>query len=724
MQTPGSNRSMPKWIPAVGLSLQLASVFGHAVCDHVGVVLARRPSARANCRRHLSSHLAVGLCVLLLLMLGVPGWAQERATVDLSKASLEDLMNVQVTSVSKKEEKLSHEPAAVFVITQEEIRRSGATNIPDLLRMVPGLDVAQINANTWAISARGFNGQLANKMLVMIDGRTVYDPSFAGVYWDSQDVVLEDIDRIEVIRGPGAAMWGTNAVNGVINIITKSSKDTQGVLLTGGGGNVEQGLGTAQYGGKIGKDATYRIFGNYFNRAGFLNRAGQEAADGWRMNHGGFRADWELSARDSLTLEGDIYGGVKGQPYPVGFNLQPPYSTPAFTSIMDFSGGNILGRWTRKVRPGSEMSLQMYFDRISRADVIEPELRSTFDLDFQHHLTLGGRHDVVWGFGYRNNRDHMSPNPTITLTPATFSSSIENAFFQDEINLVKDRLWLTVGTKVEHNYYTGFEVEPTVRLLWTPGKRHTFWTAFSKANKTPARGEADIRYNLETFPVAEDQVALLSFFGKSGLDSEELKAYEFGYRFEPNESISLDVTSFYNVYDRLRNLEPGTPFFEAAPLPPHLVFPLVYDGKAYGFTYGAEALLGWKVRTFWTLQGGYTWFVPSIKLDPSSLDVFTISELNSGSPRNQFQIRSYLDLPHRFTLDTSLYRVGRLAAGSIPAYTRFDTHLGWRLNKWTELSVVGQNLFDPRHPEFQALVQTVVTTQARRSVYGKVTWRF
>ena len=722
MQTPENNRPMPKWISSVCFYLHLALI--HTVFDLACLVLRRAGPERANCRRHRSFNRAACLYVLLLMMFGIPGWAQERATVDLSKASLEDLMNVRVTSVSKKEEKLSHVPAAIFVITQEEIRRSGATNIPDLLRMVPGLDVAQINANTWAVSARGFNGQIANKMLVMIDGRTVYDPSFSGVFWDSQDVVLEDIDRIEVIRGPGAAMWGTNAVNGVINIITKSSKDTQGVLLTGGGGNVEQGFGTAQYGGKIGKDATYRIFGNSFNRAGFLNRAGLEAADGWRMNHGGFRADWEVSARDSLTLEGDLYGGVKGQPYPLGYALQPPYSTPAFTSIMDFSGGNVLGRWTRKVRPGSEMSLQMYFDRISRADVLAPELRSTFDVDFQHHLVLGSRHDVVWGFGYRNNRDHMSPNPTVSFMPAAFSSSIENAFFQDEINLVKDRLWLTVGTKVEHNYYTGFEVEPSVRLLWTPGKRHTFWTAFSKANQTPARSDENIRFNIAAFRISDTQTVPLSFFGKSGLDSEELKAYEFGYRFEPNESISLDITSFYNVYDRLRNIEPGTPFLEPAPPPPHLVIPLEYAGKAYGSTHGTEALLGWKVMTFWTLQGGYTWFVSSIRLNPSSLDTLTAAEINNEAPRNQFQIRSYLDLPHRFTLDTSLYRVGRLATGSIPAYTRVDIRLGWRPNKWTELSVVGQNLLDPRHPEFQNLFQTVVTTQVQRSVYGKVTWRF
>ncbi len=724
MQTPARGLPLLKWISSVCFCYHLASIGSHTVCEQTGMALERCLSARANCGRHRFSNLVVCLSALSLLIFGIPGWAQQRATVDLSKASLEDLMNVQVTSASKKEEKLSHVPAAIFVITQEEIRRSGARNIPDLLRMVPGLDVAQINANTWAISARGFNGQLANKMLVMIDGRTVYDPSFAGVYWDSQDVVLEDIDRIEVIRGPGAAIWGTNAVNGVINIITKSSKDTQGVLLTGGSGNVEQGFGTVQYGGKIGKRATYRVFGNYFNRAGFRNRAGEEAADGWDMKHTGFRTDWEASDRDSLTLEGDLYGGVKGQPYPPGYDLRPPYSTPAFTSIMDFSGGNVLGRWTRKVRPGSEMRLQMYFDRISRADVIEPELRSTFDVDFQHHLLLGSRHDVVWGFGYRNNWDHLSPNPTQSFTPVAFSSAIENVFFQDEINLVKDRLWLTAGTKVEHNYFTGFEVEPTVRLLWTPGKRHTLWTAFSKATKTPARGEEDIRLNLEAFPVSGDQVALLSFFGKSGLDSEVLKAYEFGYRYEPNKSISLDIASFYNVYDRLRNLEPGTFFFEAVPLPPHLVAPLTYDGKAFGSTYGAEASLGWQVRKFWSLQGGYTWFVPLIKLDPTSLDVFTITEIDGGAPRNQFQVRSYLDLPHRFELDTSLYRVGRLAAGAIPAYTRLDVRLGWRPNKWTELSVVGQNLFDPRHPEFQALVQTVVTTQVRRSVYGKVTWRF
>ncbi len=651
------------------------------------------------------------------------GWAQTKPKAQLSEVTLEELMNIEVTSASKKEQKLSKVAAAIFVITQEDIRRSAARSIPDLLRMVPGVNVGQLNSSTWAISARGFNGQFANKMLVLIDGRTAYDPSNSGVFWDAQDTILEDIERIEVIRGPGATVWGTNAVNGVINIITKLARDTQGGLLAGGGGSYEQG-GSLRYGGKIGKRGHYRVFGKYLNRGSFEDFSGRDLADGWHVNRSGFRTDWELSERDSLTVQGDIYGGVRGTPYGVGPALTPAFFTSPYTDTQKNSGGNLLARWSHTFRGGSEMRLQTYFDRISRVEPTDPELRSTFDVDFQHHVPLGSRHDVVWGFGYRYNSDHLAGSFRISFSPERFSSSVANGFIQDEINLVRDKVWLTAGTKIEHNVFSGVEVQPSVRLLWAPNNQHTLWGSYANAIRIPARAFDHLRFNVSAFPGAGGSLFLASVLGNPQLESEELNGYEVGYRFMPRKRLSFDIAAFFNEYNHLRSVEPGVPFFEASPPPPHLVIPQIFGNNLFGSTYGAEASVEWSATKFWTLKGGYAWFVSSIKLEPSSRDTTSISDVEGVDPRNQFQVRSEIRLPHGFELDTAVYRVGRLAAGGIPAYTRFDARLGWHIAERLELSIAAQNLLDPRHPEFLSIVQAYVSGQPPRSIYGSFTWRF
>lgn len=700
-----------------------------AVIDPPNPSIQGRPSSKwADHRNFFRAQVTKATCLVhLVVLFSTAAFAQTQNTPslsDLSKASLEQLMDIEVTSVSRKEQKISRVAAAVYVITQEDIRRSGATNIPDLLRMVPGLDVAQINANTWAISARGFNGQFANKMLVLIDGRTVYDPANSGVYWDVQDAVLEDIERIEVIGGPGATVWGTNAVNGVINIITKDSKETQGGLLSGGGGNVDRGFGTLRWGGKIGKHGSYRVFGKYFNRSSFDDRSGRDAADAWEMRHGGFRTDWEVSNHDSITVQGDVYGGVEGNPYPVGPLLRAPFFTTPFTAIRDISGGDVLARWNHTFQGGSQMSLQAYFDRISRTDPFDPELRSTVDLDFQHHLQLGSRNDIVWGLGYRANSDHLASSFMVSFDPARFSSKLANVFVQDEISLVPDKLWLTVGTKLEHNDFTGQELEPSVRLLWTPNSHHSLWLAYSDASRIPARNDKHLRVNLATFSTQGGPVALVSLFGNPQFDSENLDAYELGYRFQPNRRLSLDIAAFYNDYHHLRSLEPGAPFFETSPPPPHLVIPQTFDNGQRGSTYGTEGSAEFKVTKFWALQAGYAWFVPSLRLEPSSRAVADVAAVQNESPRNQFQFRSALSLPRHFEFDTGAYRVGRLATGAVPAYTRLDVRLGWRVAERMELSVAGQNLLDARHVEFSGSTQEFETTQIKRSVYGSLTFRF
>jgi iron complex outermembrane receptor protein len=403
----------------------------------------------------------MGLCALLLAPITARAQAQKLASSDLAEASLEDLMNTKVTSVSRKEQKLSTVAAAIYVITQEDVRRSGATAIPDLLRMVPGLDVAQIDADSWAISSRGFNEQIADKLLVLIDGRSVYDPSFSGVFWDQQNVPMEDIERIEVIRGPGATVWGANAVNGVINIITKSSKATQGGLLTAGAGSSEA-HGLVQYGGRIGHKGTYRIFAGHDNYNQRVDEIDQPAADGWHLTHGGFRSDWDLSGRDALTVEGDILTGRERQTITGFISLNPPL-TGTVRDLVRPGSGDILGRWSHTFWGRSDMELQVYCDGINRTGRGVRQLWHTFDLDFQHHLAVGSRQDIVWGFEYRHTADDILPGSAISFSPASRSGNLSSVFIQDEFKLA-DSLSLTLGSKLEHNTYTGFEVEPR----WNP----------------------------------------------------------------------------------------------------------------------------------------------------------------------------------------------------------------------------------------------------------------
>ena len=308
-------------------------------------------------------------------------------------------MNIKVTSVSKREQSLSRTAAAMFVINQEDIRRSGATNIPDLLRMAPGVDVEQIDANAWAISVRGFNSRYSNKVLVLIDGRTVYTPSFSGVFWEHLDMPLENIERIEVIRGPGATVWGANAVNGVISIFTKSAKDTKGGLVTAGGGSQVRALGLAQYGGTAGKDGSYRAFGKYFDIGNSAMPDGSTAADHWMRGHGGFRTDWDLSPRDSLMVQGDLFANQASQTRRSGF-VATPFDR-IFNQSLDATGGDVLARWDHTLAGGSQTSFQTYFDTYRRTDMGLPEILKTFNLDFQHHIEVGDRHDIVWGLGYR-----------------------------------------------------------------------------------------------------------------------------------------------------------------------------------------------------------------------------------------------------------------------------------------------------------------------------------
>src|SRR5256884_4149020 len=412
---------------------------------------------------------------------------------DVTAISLEDLMNLNVTSVSKRTQKVADAAAAIFVITQEDIRRSGATNIPEALRLVPGVQVARIDENKWAISSRGSNGRFANKLLVLIDGRSVYTPLFSGVYWNVQDVMLEDVDRIEVIRGPGATLWGANAVDGVINVITKKAKATQSAVVTAGAGTEERAVGGVRYGSKLGDNTYYRAYTKYFDWGPSAYPSGITAHDGWDALRGGFLADWTPAGANSLTLQGDIYRSRFDETLTVA-SLSAPYSN-TFPNDGKYSGGNILGRWNH-TSERSSMSLQMYYDNTT---ITDPSLfgdhQNILDIDFQHGFHVGDSQQFVWGLGYRSIRDKNDPSFTVSLQPNQVTLNQFSTFLQDEISLVDNRLLITLGSKFEHNKFTGIEIEPNARLLWNLTPNQSIWTAVSRAVRTPALTEEGLRLN-------------------------------------------------------------------------------------------------------------------------------------------------------------------------------------------------------------------------------------
>jgi iron complex outermembrane receptor protein len=641
----------------------------------------------------------------------------------LADLSIEELMNESITSVSKREQKLSQVAAALFVINQEDIRHSGALNIPDLLRIVPGLDVAQINANTWAISARGFNHQFSDKLLVLIDGRAVYQPTSGGVYWDTQDVPLEDIERIEVIRGPGATLWGSNAVNGVINVITKQTKDTQGALVTAGGGTYDRAFGAVQYGGEIGENASYRVFTKYLDKGDLLDLTGQRSNDGWHLLHGGFRVDGNVSKSDSLTVQGDIYTGNEGAVVGHIVSISPPNNDIA-ERLSELSGGNVLGRWNHVLSSSSDTTTQLYVDRYVRTGPASNEARNTVDLDFQQHLVAGSRQNLVWGAEYRRSADQINGTIDDAYAPADRTMQLFSAFAQDEIALQPERVFLTLGTKLEHSNFTGgVEFEPNVRLTWTPNVRSSLWGAVAEAARTPDRADLNGEYGVAAFTLPNGTPAVLSILGSPRRKSEHLLATDLGYRLQASERVSVDVSMFFNHYSRLRSLEPGAPFFETDPVP-HVEIPLVYGNQLHGTTEGLEVGAHFKATDRWTLSPGFALLHMNLRTDPTSMDTTTAADIEGANPRRQAQLRSSMNLSRDLTWDTSIYFVDRLPAQNVPSYTRLDTQLIWRTAEHVELRLVGQNLLRNLHVESNDIETGVNPTQVKRSAYAKLTWRF
>jgi iron complex outermembrane receptor protein len=641
---------------------------------------------------------------------------------DLTEASLEDLMNIQVTSVSKKEQKLSRAGAAVYVITQDDIHRSGATNIPDLLRMVPGVHVAQIDASTWAISIRGFTDRYGDKVLVLIDGRSVYSPLTSGVDWDQQDVPLEDIERIEVIRGPGGTVWGANAVNGVINIMTKSARATRGGLVSAGAGSRESAQGLAQYGAEIGHKGAYRFFGNYSTIGNSPPPNDETLKDGGHKSHGGFRSDWDLSQRDTMTLQGDILNASAGHTIDTVLSNDLPREA-LFNDRTTVNAGNLLGRWNHTFSNGSDTSLQTYYDRYNRLDQGSKEIRYTFDLDFEHHMTLGSRHDIVWGIDFRVTSDNVTPGYSRRYVPSRRTDNLFGTFLQDEIK-INNSLWLTIGSKFEHNAYTGFEYEPSAQLVWTPTGRQAIWMSASRAIRQPARADFGLRVDVAIAPLEDGGFGVVELIG-TRRKAERLHDFEAGYRVQVKKQFSFDIAAFSSYYLDLQTQEPQPTYLTADPAPLHVLIPAFFDDQAHGHTYGGEIFANWSVTRRWRVSPGYSFIHMKVAGYPSSQDPGAGAIVNN-TPKHQYQVHSFLDLTRHVNWDASFSYSGALpdgGAGVTAGYNRIDTRLGWRIGESVELSIVGQNLLAARHAEFFDTFR-ILHGLVARSVFGRVTWRF
>ena len=605
---------------------------------------------------------------------------------ELSRLSIEDLADIPVTSVSKRAEPLSQAPAAIFVITQDDIRRSGATSIPEVLRMAPNLQVARVGASTYAITARGFNHSTAtaNKLLVLIDGRVVYSPLFSGVFWDAQNVMLADIERIEVISGPAGTLWGANAVNGVINIITRSTKDTQGTLVDVKVGSIDDSV-SARHGGTLGDNATYRVYGMGLHNGNMLKLSGAQAQDGWDNAQGGFRIDWS-EENDAATLQGDIYSGNDPK-------------TTAGVANGTIGGQNLMANWSRQLTDGSSLKLQIYYDNARRD--LTSGIRATvdtYDVDGQYGMPIGQGQNLIVGGGYRVTHDTFVRGPgTSYLDPASRTLSLGNVFAQDSVE-IDSGLSLTLGLKAENNSYTGLEFMPDARLTWRASDTAVIWGSVSRAVRTPSRFDRDL-------------INPGLFAGGPDFTSEDLLAFELGYRGQPFSGLSLSVSTYLNSYTNLRTVEASGPY----------VFPLVVENNMRGNTYGIEAWSTYTLTDWWRLNASVNAMCKELQLVPGNHDVFGVGYAGND-PSYQFQMRSDMDLPNRMQLELGLRNVDALASPVIPNYLEAELRLNWQVSDQFELSLAGENLLHGQHQEFTN--PSLPALAVPRSVHLGARWEF
>ncbi len=692
------------------------------MCRRVAVIAMAQGTREFPARCFLA--LLFGMLVLFSSHLAAENSADDNpdaAEEQLKQLSLEQLGNIQVTSVTKEPEEVWKTPAAIYVITQEDIQRSGATNIPEALRLAPGVEVARINSDTWSIGIRGFGSRLSRSVLVLIDGRSVYSPLLAGVYWEVQDTLIEDIDRIEVIRGPGGTIWGPNAVNGVINIITKSSKDTQGGLVSGGGGNVEQGFGETRYGGARGKDFTYRLYGKASGWAPQYHPDGHDY-DSWQAGQAGFRMDWTRNVRDTFTLQGDIYNQDFGES--VSITTYNPPITYIQDGTASLSGGNIIRRWQRKQGDKKDILVDAYYDRTNRHELNFGDLRNTFDIDYLQRWPLT-RQEISWGASIDISHGYEPLIITgLYFVPDRRTDQLYTGFVQDEIALAPNKVTLFVGSKILKTNYTGLLFEPSVRMLYTPTATQTLWAAFTRAVRTPADVERDFYLSSRIGTTPDGLPYFARFNANPNFVSEYLNGYELGYRRLVKKSLYLDIATFFNQYSNLFSEElTGGPAIEDDPMPVHQIITAQFGNSYKATTEGGEIVAEWQPKEFWRLSGSYSFLEMHVKIaNPNAINVGSPLVTQGSSPQHQVLIQSNFNLPKSITADLQIRYVSSLPGLSIPSYWTGDVSAGWNINKQVLLSVVGQNLFQPYHYEFSYDPRGPVGIS--RSVFGKVTWRW
>ncbi len=633
------------------------------------------------------------------------------SSVNVSRqATIAPALNTEVTTVNRQKSTIGRSPAAVFVISNDMIQRSGARTVPDLLRMAPGVQVSRIDASKWAVSIRGSNGRFANKLLIQIDGRSVYTPLFGGTFWDVQDVLFEDVERIEIVRGPGATVWGANAMNGVINVITKDAKSTHGTFVEVGAGTEERGFTSARHGWQTDGGVDMRVFGKWFERDE-ASLPGGQAHDDWRMQRGGFRADYQPDKTSHLTVQGDIYGGDSGSE-----NIVPSLTVPPSRSVIedsDAEGWNGLLRYSQTLSDDNQWSVQAYFDRTDRQfeQLGFGEKRDTIDLDFQHQFRIGETHSVVWGAGYRNSKDEINNSPDfLEFDPDRRAVDLFSYFAQDEITLLEDRLYLTLGSKFTHSDYTPFEIQPTVRMLWTPTERQSIWASYSRAVRSPTRVGDDVTVTLKPTPATGGAFPL--FVGDRGFAAENLDAWEIGMRAQPSQEFSWDATAFYFDYDDLQSVSQGAPYLDGA----NVFIPLTIGNSGEGRSYGYELASNLTLTEDWRLYGAYTLLFEELAAGGTNIN---------GSPRNQLYLQSSFNLTESTNLDVVWRYMDSLAALGVSNYDTMDVRYAWRPNQHWELALVGRNLLQPEHKEFGDDGFTGnVATFVQREFYGMASLRF
>ena len=681
------------------------------------VVVATIPGRDCLMRRR-RSHLA--LLAVAVGFFAAPSLRAAPADYGLSELSLEELMQIEVTLATRRPQKVSRSAAAVSVVTRDELLRAGVRTLPDALRLVPGLQVARIDGGKWIVTARGFAGLFANKLLVLIDGRSVYTPLFSGVFWESQDVQIEDIDRVEVIRGPGGTLWGANAVNGIINIVTRHAAESAGTLLEAGGGG-ERRFASLRQGFAVGT-GNVRVYANYFDRARSAATTAAPVRDDVHMARTGLRADFDRASGDRLTLIANAFRGSVGENLTYVAQPQPPWAQRHYFDA-EVAGADVLARGSRRWSEDSETELQLYYDVYHRDQrILEGQLHNA-DLTLQHQFRLG-THRLVAGAGYRRTWDETSGSFAAWFEPDSRTTHLFTGFLHEEVDLVPDRLRVSVGAKVERNSFTGLEWQPNARLWYSPRPQHDLWLAVSRPLRTPSRGDDDLHAILTSLPADSlfdgAPPTLVRVDNSRSFETERMLAVDAGYRVGLSPAWFADLSVFHNRYANLLTQEPGLPVAVAAATP-YLILPLRTQNLADAWSAGAELVLDWQASATWQLRGVYSYLYLDVNLDGDSRDTVTES-YEDGSPRHQASLRCLADL-WPWSLSATGRWVDDLARLGIDAYATADARLARSLGDGLEVSLTGRNLLQADHQEAISSTIGAAPAAVEREVYLTLTWR-